>query len=478
MRCAAHPLGTDAARDRRDRRRPCSASSCCAPRSAALASSTCSWAIPCPASADGARRVTVTRRRLRVTGTVQGVGFRPFVYRHAVDLGLDRVGAQRQRGRADRRRGRGGRHRSPAPATRRRSPAAGAGHERHRRGRGRRCRLGSAVPPGSRSSSRTTPGPCRPGERRHGHVRRLPGRGRSTRATVATATRSRTAPTAGRATRSSAAFPMTGPRRPWPASRCVRPASASTTIPGIGVSTPNRMHARCAGPSSGGSICSRGSSPLATTRCAPRSKRCSPGRSSASKASVATTSLSTPPTRMRSRELRRRKSRDDKPFAVMAADGEAAAALVEVDDATVQRADLAPPADRARASATRQRGGGCGGTRVARARGDAAVHAVASLVARRRRAAAGDDERQPQRRADRTRGRRRGNSSRVARRRSAVAQPADPHPVRRLGGPGRGWEIAGPASVARSRTGTAGVAVRARGIDPRASVRSSSRRSR
>jgi len=30
----------------------------------------------------------VARTRVRVTGTVQGVGFRPFVYRHAVNLGL------------------------------------------------------------------------------------------------------------------------------------------------------------------------------------------------------------------------------------------------------------------------------------------------------------------------------------------------------------------------------------------------------
>jgi hydrogenase maturation protein HypF len=42
--------------------------------------------------------VTSERRRLRVTGTVQGVGFRPFVYRLGVELGLDGSVANDSRG--------------------------------------------------------------------------------------------------------------------------------------------------------------------------------------------------------------------------------------------------------------------------------------------------------------------------------------------------------------------------------------------
>ncbi len=71
----------------------------------------------------------------------------------------------------------------------------------------------------------------------------------------------------------------------------------------------------------------------------------------------------------------------------------------------------------------------------------------------------------------------RGDTLGVARRRAALPRSVDSHPVRRLGGPGRGPPVAGPSSVARVRARAVAAAVRARGIESSRSVRSSSPRS-
>ena len=147
----------------------------------------------------------VRRVRARVEGTVQGVGFRPFVYRLASELDLagfvlnDERGVLLEveggesavdgflrrlaRGGAAAGRDRGG---APARTSRPRASAASASS---------RARTAASRPRSSRPTPRpaTTASPsC------------------STPPTAATATRSSTAPTAARASRSSAASPTTG----------------------------------------------------------------------------------------------------------------------------------------------------------------------------------------------------------------------------------------------------------------------------
>ncbi len=149
-------------------------------------------------------------------------------------------------------------------------------------------------------------------------------------------------------------------------------------------------------------------------------------------------------------ELRRRKHRDEKPFAVMVADVAAAARLC---DATPE--DALWLASRERPITLMERGAG-GDLRYGRRAGafaggrDAAVHAAAPPAARRgRRRAAGDDERQPLRRADRVSRRGRARAARGHRGRLPGPRPRDPYPLRRLGGARR----RSAAAITRLRAG-------------------------
>ena len=144
--------------------------------------------------------------------------------------------------------------------------------------------------------------------------------------------------------------------------------------------------------------------------CAPPRRTCSTARSSPSRASAATTSPAAPTTRRRSRALRARKHREDRPFALLVADVDAARALVELDDAEEALLTLARAADRARAPPARRDGRGVGRAARARPRAHAALHAAAPAARDRHRRAARADERQRLRRADRLRRRRRASS--------------------------------------------------------------------
>ena len=119
------------------------------------------------------------------------------------------------------------------------------------------------------------------------------------------------------------------------------------------------------------------------TPCAPPPTTCSPGGCWRSRASAATTSPAAPTTRPRSRALRTRKHREDRPFALLVASVDAARELVTLDDAEAallssrERPIVLASAARARKAAGRAVG------RAARAgaRADAALHAAAPLLA-------------------------------------------------------------------------------------------------
>ena len=212
------------------------------------------------------------------------------------------------------------------------------------------------------------------------------------------------------------ACPTTAPRRRWPASRCAPTAGASTRTRPTGASTPSRPPAPCAG---------RGS------RC--RSRR----RSGcfAQDAILAVKGLGGYHLACDARDeeavatLRARKRREEKPFALMSAAPEALG-----DVSGEERALLRSPARPI--VLLRRRGGGEVAASVAPGSPWLGVmlpytplhHLLAAEFGRPARA----DEREPLRRADRLRRRRGSRAARRGRRRLPRARPADPPPLRGL----------------------------------------------
>ncbi len=153
--------------------------------------------------------------------------------------------------------------------------------------------------------------------------------------------------------------------------------------------------------------------------------------------------------------LRARKHREDKPFALMVADLAEAERLVDAARRRAGAARVARAPDRARQAPGRRAGGRRGGARCARAGRDAALLPPAPPAAGRCRRRAGDDERKRVRRADRLSRRRRPPAAGGDRGPVPRPRPADRDPHRRQRRAGRGGVRRSaanlPAPVARLR---------------------------
>ena len=158
-------------------------------------------------------------KHLTVQGVVQGVGFRPFIFRLAGEHGLNGLGHQhkqrgRDRGRGGRRGGRGVR-RAHHPRRAAQGPYRGRRDgRREARGLSRPSRYGRAGPRRATSSSRPTSPPAPTASVSS-----------STPATGDIATLLPTARTAAPGSRSSRTSPTTGRTPPWPLSACATNAA-------------------------------------------------------------------------------------------------------------------------------------------------------------------------------------------------------------------------------------------------------------
>ena len=357
---------------------------------------------------------TLELRRLRVEihGAVQGVGFRPFVYRLATELALTGWVINDTRGRLHRGRGRRARRlqrfleRLPAE----KPPRAIVQSARAAPG----CRRPATS--ASRSATATTPAPRRRSCCPTSPPAPTAWPRSSTRPTGATATRSPTAPTAARASPSSRRCPTTGPTRRCAASPCAPPAGASTRTRSTGASTPSPTPARSAGRAwrcyewqkadADGDRTARPQ--LGIRRCGPARARRDCSRAGQI---VAVKGLGGFHLMVDARNgaavgrLRERKPRRDKPFALMARDLDQARTLCEVPPQAERAADLARGADRAAAAASQGRMR----ARVVAAEvapgnpepgRHAALHAAAPPAAARAGLPGRGHQRQPDRRAD------------------------------------------------------------------------------